>query len=317
MAGAFLALPGNGPDGFLPDSAGAAGLAEGASLALRVTRGAQGGKGPRLTRLEEAAEGPPRLLARGPGAIERLAALYPEAPIRVDRPGLSAILPAPLRARAEVGIGDWAERLADLWSALAEAEIVLAGGGSFTITPTPALIAIDVDAGGASGARQGKKEMLLALNRRLIPAIARHIRLRHLSGAIVVDVAGLAQRQRPQLAEAFSAALADDPQKPRFLGFTALGLAEIQRARGEPPLHELFSSAHGQALAALAALADAVLAQPGAAPSLALSPALLGALEADSIARDQFRDRTGKIPILHVDSAFSAQTRPWRLVTIV
>jgi hypothetical protein len=234
MAGAFVALPGSSADGFLPDTAGAAGVSEGTHLRLRVSRGAQGGKGPRLAALPEPTEGPVRLLARGPGAVERLATLHPEAAIRVDRPGVAAALPGAFRPRVSVGIGDLAERTAALWSALAEPEVVLPNGARFTIWPTPALTAIDVDTGSATGEKRGKKEAQLALNRAVIPVIARHIRLRHLAGAILVDPAGLPQRQRPILAEAFQSALATDPLAPKFLGFSALGLAEIQRARAAP-----------------------------------------------------------------------------------
>jgi hypothetical protein len=317
MAGAFVALPAGSADGFLPDTAGAAGLPEGSPLALRVIRGAQGGKGPRVARLEAAAEGPPRLLGRGPGAIERLAALHPEAAILVDRPGLSAGLPAEFRLRMTVGLGDEAQHAAEIWAALAEAEVHLPGGGRFSITPTPALVAIDADATSLTGERRSKKDAQLALNRRLIPAIARHIRLRHLSGAIVIDLAGLPQRQRPLLTEAFQAALANDPQKPRFLGFTGLGLAEIQRSRTHPPLHELLQGAYAEALAGLASLARAMVERPGESHALALSPALLGAIEGDTTARDQFRDRTGNYPALYADNAIEDRPHSWRLVTIV
>ncbi|GAB0116525.1 hypothetical protein Acid7E03_05970 [Acidisoma sp. 7E03] len=258
-----------------------------------------------------------RLLARGPGAVARLAALHPDAAILVDTPQLAAALPPALRDRMTLGLGQEAERARDVWAMLSEPEVRVTGGGRFTITPTPALVAVDLDAGGLIGDRRGKKDMLMALNHRLIPVLARHIRLRNLSGAIVVDLAGLAQRQRPLLAEAFRAALAPDPLAPRFLGFTALGLAEIQRSRVHPPLHEFLSGVAGQALSALAALADLVLSRPGAEHSLALSPALLGALDADSAARDQFRERTGSAPILRLDPDLGEAARSWRLVTIV
>lgn len=320
MAGAFVALPRPGEEGFLPDTATAARLPEGSHARFRVTRGAQGGKGPRLATLpatpeDGPTEGPVRLIARGPGAIERLATLHPGACIRVDRPGLAATLPQALRARTSLGLGDEAERAADCWAALEESTIMLAGGARFTITPTPALIAIDVDAGSATGERLSKKEAQLALNRRIIPAIARHIRLRNLSGAILVDPAGLPQRLRPQLAEVFRAALAEDPLAPRFLGFSALGLAEIERRRTAPPLHDLLRGPHAEALAGLAALACATEERPGAAPALALAPDLLGALEADEVARAEFRERTGRMPTLLAEPSLAAQSPHWRLVS--
>lgn len=316
MAGAFVALPGNGPEGFLPDTAGAAGLPAGAYLALRITRGPQGGKGCRLAALPDTpAEGPPRLLSRGPGAVERLAQLHPDAAILVDRPGLAASLPQALRPRVTVGLGDEAPFAQSLWAALAEPEVVLSNGARFTITPTPALTAIDVDTGSATAEKRAKKDAQLALNRAVVPAIVRHIRLRHLAGAILVDPAGLPQRQRPLLAESFQTALASDPLGAKFLGFSALGLAEIQRRRGSSPLHELLTGDHAEGLAALAALAEIIEMRPAARDRLAVSPGVLGAIDADSVAIEQFRDRTGRLPSLYAESVFQDRYQPWRLVT--
>src|ERR1700733_507517 len=50
LAGAFVVL--DGADGFLPDSAGAAGRGVGDVLAVRIVRASQGGKGPRLATVE-------------------------------------------------------------------------------------------------------------------------------------------------------------------------------------------------------------------------------------------------------------------------
>jgi ribonuclease G len=315
MAGAFVALPGGSADGFLPDTAGAKGLPEGTHLALRVIRGPQGGKGPRLAALAESVEGPARLLGRGPGAAERLALLYPEAAIRVDGPAVAAELPVALRPRVTVGLGDHGEEVASLWSELEERSVALPGGARMSITPTPALVAIDIDAGAATAERRAKKEAQLALNRALAPAIARQIRLRHLAGAILIDPAGVALNQRPQLAAAFAAALADDPLRPRFLGFTALGLAEILRPRLYPPLHELLSGAHADGLAALAALCSAWENRGTATEAILAAPEVVGAIEADMVAREQFRYRTGRAPSLHTGDATEGRQRRWRLVT--
>jgi ribonuclease G len=315
MAGTFVALPAGSADGFLPDMAGARDHPEGTFLALRVTRGSQGGKGPRLAALPEAADGPVRLLARGPGAVERLAALHPDAPIRIDSPAVGIGLTPALRARVTVGLGDCAEDAAASWSALGDRTVALPSGARMTITPTPALVAIDVDAGSATAERRAKKAAQLALNRALAPAIARQIRLRHLSGAILVDPAGVAQHSRPQLAAAFEAALADDPGHPRFLGFTALGLAEILRPRLYPPLHELLTGPHAEALEALAALCSLWESRPAATGAILAATEIIGAIEADTVAREQFRYRTGRYPSLHTESSAASRPRPWRLVT--
>ena len=315
MAGAFIALPGGSADGFLPDTAGARGLAEGAYLALRVSRGSQGGKGPRLAALPEAVQGPLRILARGPGAVERLAALHPEAAIHVDHPAVSAELPTPLRSRASVGLGDRSGEATAIWSALADSQVDLPGGAQMTITPTPALVAIDVDAGSATAERRSKKAAQLALNHALAPVIARQIRLRHLAGAILIDPAGVAQHNRPQLAAAFAAALADDPLRPQFLGFTALGLAEILRPRRYPPVHELLSGAHAEALDALGTLCSAWESRPNSTDSILATPDIIAAIEADTVAREQFRHRTGRYPSLHADTSGVGRRPRWRLFT--
>ena len=317
MAGAFVALPGGSADGFLPDTAGAKGQTEGTYLALRITRGAQGGKGPRLAVLPDAVHGPVRLLARGPGVVERLALLHPDAPIRVDRPAVVASVPTALRSRVTVGLDDRGDEIASQWSALEDRAVDLPGGARLTITPTPALVAIDIDAGSATADRHSKKEAQLALNRALAPAVARQIRLRHLAGAILIDPAGVAQRHRPQLAAAFAAALADDPLRPQFLGFTALGLAEILRPRGHPPLHELLAGVHAEGLAALAALCAVWEARPGASEVISAAAEVIGAIEADSVALEQFRYRTGRLPSLHADNSVDRRRVRWRLVTNV
>ena len=108
MAGAFVALaPVTAPEGFLPDSEGGAAATAGTVLGVRVTRAAQGGKGPRLSaRLDEQdrnwpARGPPAMLRRGAGAVDRLAGLYPDVPVQVDDPALAAALrPALVTGRA-------------------------------------------------------------------------------------------------------------------------------------------------------------------------------------------------------------------------
>ncbi len=302
MAGAFVLI--GGAVGFLPDSEGAAGLTVGQAVAVRVTRAAQGGKGPRLSArgLDPVDAGPPALLHRGPGAVERLAALHPDAPVLVDDPGLVARLRPALGARLmhAATLDEAALAQAD---ALADPEAALPGGVRASFHPTPALVAIDLDMGSATAERRAKQAAQMAANQAVLPALARQIRLRNLSGAILVDVAGLALRKRAALAPEFARALADDPLAPRFLGFSALGLAEILRPRVHPPLHELLSGPHAAGLRALRRIAADTAARPAASFALRAAPDVVSALQEHTEALADLARRTGRPLMLRSDPA--------------
>nr|WP_282572144.1 ribonuclease E/G [Roseomonas acroporae] len=316
MAGAFLALP-DGLTGFLPDSENGlpnrARLEEGRLLGVRVTRAAQGGKGPRLTARLDAAEsaavaaappGAPRLVRRGPDAVLRIAAAHPGVPVEVDGAPLAGRLRAAL-GRDRVALlthPAFDDALEAEFDELAGPAVALPKGGRLLIHPTPALTAIDVDAGAAAGDRDPAAP--LRLNRDAAGEVARQIRLRELSGPILVDFAGLTQKRRAVLLEPLREALAADPMRPRLLGLTGLGFAEIVRPRRHPPLHEVLGwpvspLTHG--LAALRRVAREAAARPGRPLSLRASPAVLAALQGLPGALDECRDMIGAMPVLVPD----------------
>ncbi len=306
LAGAFVAL--DGPDGFLPDSEGAAELTEGAVIGVRVTRAAQNAKGPRLTARLSAEEqarigaGRPALLRRGPGAVERLAARFPKAPVRADDAALVAALRPGLGERIAPTSGPaFDEALESEIGALADSCVALPGGGRLSVHPTPALTAIDLDTGGAAGVRSGKGAAHRALNAAALPVLARQIRLRNLSGAILVDWAGLSPRRRAALGPGLASALAADPLRPRLLGFTALGLAEIVRARVHPPLHEMLSGPHAAGLAGLRRLVANAMPDASGPCALRAGPAVVSALATDAAARADVARLTGQPLVLCSD----------------
>ena len=310
LGGAFLALgdPNGSLSGFLPDSEGASGQGEGTLLAVRVTRSAQGAKGPRLTARLSAAEqqradargAEPGLIARGPDALHRLAAAAPEAEIRCDDPQLAARLHPRFGARVRIVARAFDDAVEAEIDRLAQPQLDLPGGLRASFHPTPALVAVDIDGGASSAERRPKPVVQFAANRAAIPAVLHQLRLRNLSGAILLDPAGLAARKRGALAPDIEAALARDPLRPRLLGFTALGLAEILRPRVHPPLHELLHSPHG---AALAALREA-LAAHGAArgrPVIRAGIAVITALRDDAAALQAFAARAAVSATLRTD----------------
>ncbi len=304
MGGAFVTL--GASEGFLPDSDGAKGLTAGTVLLVRIARAAQGGKGPRLSASLPQGAGP----GPGPNPVERMAARYTEAPVLVDDPGVAASLGRGARHVPEV----LDDVLAEAIDALGQPVIEVAGGGLLSFWPTPALVAVDVDSAGALEGSHGAAGLRHArFNKGLLPALAAQIRLRNLSGAIVVDLAGMTVRQRAALAPDVAAALADDPVRPKFLGFTGLGLAEIMRPRIHPPLHELLASPLSAGLAGLRAVLAASGTDPRATPALRAHSAVIAALQADPVALGDLARRTGRAPTLRSDPTMSERT--WRLET--
>ena len=295
MAGAFLVLAG-GETGFLPESeAGPVrqpigkSVQEGLVLPVRVTRAAQGGKGPRVTarlKPEEAARAAaapagtmPLLLARGPDAALRLARTHGDATVLTDGAAIAT------RLRAALGAGRVAlsprpvfdDALEAEFEMLAGPEVPLPGGGRILIHPTPALTALDVDAGAAAGERDAHSQF--RVNEAAVVEAARQIRLRQLAGPILLDLAGMTQKRRAALAEPLAKALAPD-HLVRLLGLGPLGLFEMLRQRIHPPLHEVLAGPLTPGLAALRQAVREAAAMPGRRLALRAAPAVLAALEA-------------------------------------
>ena len=301
MAGSFVVL--DGTEGFLPDSEGGTGLHEGDIVSVRITRASQGGKGPRLTARLASDEVAP---SRGSGPLLELARRYPDAPVMLDASALAARLKPALGDRVDVVTRAFDDDIEEQVQVLTQPDVELPTGARLHIHPTPALVAIDVDAGGAVAARQGRAASHLAANLAVLPMLGRQIRLRNLSGAILVDFAGMPARRRAALAPALHAALAQDPRRPRLLGFTALGLAEIVRPRVHPPLHELLAGPHAAGLAALRRIAAEVAARPHWVPLLRASPAIVAALQGDAEALADLARCAGRPLILRSDPKLPA-----------
>lgn len=319
MSGAFVALGGD-QSGFLPETEtrgarmpiGRA-VQDGLLLPVRVIRPAQGGKGARvsarLTELEAAtaaAAGPGgvRLLARGPDATVRLARRHPDAMVETDGAALAARLrgvlgPERVRHAARPVFDDALEAAA---AALAEPGVALPGGGRLTIHPTPALVAIDVDAGAAAGSRDTIAHQ--RINEAAATEAARQVALRELAGAILIDFAGLTVKQRAGLLPGVTAAFADDP-RTEVLGMGPLGLAELRRRREAVPLHEVLGwpwspLTHG--LIALRQAAREAAAEPARAVALRAAPSVVAALRGLPGALDEYSAQAGRPLLLQADA---------------
>ena len=112
-----------------------------------------------------------------------------------------------------------------------ESTVDLKSGGSIVIESTEALTVIDVNTGGYVG-RRNLEETIYRTNLEAAQAIGRQLRLRNLGGIIVVDFIDMQDSAHQEnVLAALDKALARDPARTTFSGFSALGLVELTRKR--------------------------------------------------------------------------------------
>lgn len=121
-----------------------------------------------------------------------------------------------------------AHRLSDIGSVVKARIIRLPCDGTLVFDRTEALHVIDVNSGPAQG--RGKSDLADTVNREAILEIARHLRLRNLTGMILVDLIHEKDKERQALYESLMReALAGDRGKTTVYGFSALSLLEMIR----------------------------------------------------------------------------------------
>lgn len=283
--GAFLRLPGDAL-AFLPGKALPRGtkLVQGETLCVRISRAAMGGKGLRVVAkgVEQSAGSAPAVLHAAPDVEARLKRDF--APDAVSR---AAHFPP---------------AIAETVATLTEPDVALPGGGRIRVWPTPALVAIDVDAGGATAAEANAVAVL---------AVAEAIVLRNLSGVIHIDFAGLDSRARKAaMAASLRAALADDSLHTEVTGHSPAGLVEVVRPRVRPPLHEILGranapwspSAETLALAVLRQALSEALSDPTLRPRIRAHETVIAALRALPQAVAEFTTRAGHAVALVADA---------------
>lgn len=116
----------------------------------------------------------------------------------------------------------------------------LKSGGYLIIQPTEALTVIDVN----SGKSIGKKDVqahYLKINLEAAKEIAVQLRLRSLSGIIVIDFIDLKEeKDRRQLMEALRRFTQTDPVPVQVVDMTKLNLVELTRKKKRKSLREIF-----------------------------------------------------------------------------
>lgn len=104
-------------------------------------------------------------------------------------------------------------------------------GGHYYVEPTRACVTVDVNTGSDTSPAAGVKA-----NIAMARDLPRQLRMRGLGGQIVIDPAPMPKKDRRQLETVIKAALRHDTVETNFVGWTAMGLIELQRARVRPRL---------------------------------------------------------------------------------
>ncbi len=178
--------------------------------------------------------------------ISRTAACRKAPAVIHTEPGMEEVLPRDYGARHEIR----AAKEADAWHRLHIDEqlkealnrrVQLPGGGSLIIDEREALQTIDVNSGSTVKA---ESDLSLAAeeNLRAVPEIARQIRLRNLSGIILIDFIDMDSEDERQLVlNAMEETVRDDRVKNVIHGFTRLGMMEMTRKRTGESLRDLLT----------------------------------------------------------------------------
>ena len=114
-----------------------------------------------------------------------------------------------------------------------ERKIWLKCGGFITIDKTEALTAIDINSGKFTGKKNSSKEnTIYKVNQEATVEIAKQLRLRNISGIIVIDYIDMEEEQdRRNIMNLLEKELKKDRSKTQIMGFTKLDLLEMTRKK--------------------------------------------------------------------------------------
>lgn len=121
-------------------------------------------------------------------------------------------------------------------------KVWLKSGGNLIIQPTEALTVIDVNTSKAISGKKKAEETFLKINLEAAREIAKQLRLRNISGIIVIDFINMEDtKSKERLMKELRILLSKDPIKTMVVDMTALELVEVTRKKVRKPLYEQYN----------------------------------------------------------------------------
>ena len=117
----------------------------------------------------------------------------------------------------------------------------LKSGAYLVIEPTEAMTVIDVNSGKSIKGKNAE-EQFLNINIEAAKEIARQLRLRNISGIVMIDFINMKEESHNhELMKNLAEYVRTDPVRTTVVDMTKLGLVELTRQKGKRALHEVFS----------------------------------------------------------------------------
>ena len=117
----------------------------------------------------------------------------------------------------------------------------LKSGAYLVIEPTEAMTVIDVNSGKSIKGKNAE-EQFLKINIEAANEIARQLRLRNISGIVMIDFINMKEESHNhELMKNLAEYVRTDPVRTTVVDMTKLGLVELTRQKGKRALHEVFS----------------------------------------------------------------------------
>lgn len=129
-------------------------------------------------------------------------------------------------------------RLETVLNEALQEKVWLKSGGFLVIQQTDAFVAIDVNSGKYSSKKQ-PQELYKKINLEAAEEIVHQLRLRNLSGMILVDFINMKEeKDQQELLDTLSQLAVSDPAELTVIDITALGIVEMTRKKTRKPLAE-------------------------------------------------------------------------------